>query len=299
MNDCIEIIVEKTEIEVETRDGEVTIDPLRHDCVSHVAVSEEHDVVIETPQQPCVEVEPKQDPCVCPDVQQTEMVIMKKDDLDADLKEIAQGVVDKSLVPVKQDISGIEDEIDTIKEDLRETKSDLLDTQSDVLQNATDILALKKDSTDIQKELLTLPKYKLTVEESGDTSEQIYHFRQIASGLDLKIRIRQNEVISDGYVEEHEEPFEYEGKTYEAGTYLVLVLAGGSDKRLYINAADLIKLYSGGETDTTSVDIRNYTIYVSIKDGSITRSMLAFGLHEVTADEMNVILDQIDAEDDG
>ena len=246
MNDCIEIIVEKTEIEVEARDGEVIIDPLRHDCVSHVSVTEEHDVVVETPQQPCVEVEPKQDPCVCPDVQQTEMVIMKKGDLEEVTKEVVE-----------------------------------------------------EETADIREEVAKVPQYEVTVEEEGTETERVYRIRQPIKGLDVVIRSSQAGVISDGYVEDHESPFEYKGKQYPAGTYIVLVLSDNERTKLYIDAASLIKAYQGVDTDTISMSVKDYKVSAIVRTGSITQDMLAFRLHEVSADEMIAILDKIDAEDDG
>lgn len=246
MNDCIEIIVEKTDIEVEVRDGEVTIDPLRHDCVSNVSVTEEHDVVVEIPQQPWVEVEPKQDPCVCPDVQQTEMVIMRK----GDLEEVAKEVVEE-------------------------------------------------ETADIRKEVAKVPQYEVSVEEEGTETERVYRIRQPIKGLDVVIRTSQPNVITDGYVEDHPIPFEYKEKLYPAGTYIVLVLADKDSTKLYIDAGTLIKSYQGLDTDTISTTVKDYKISAIVRPGSIQRSMLAFHLHEVTADEMIAILDKIDAEDDG
>lgn len=135
--------------------------------------------------------------------------------------------------------------------------------------------ALKLGANGLKVTIPEQTNYTVTVTEgtdSTDTYAKVYEIKQEATGLNAKINIPKDMVVSSGSVVD-------EGEDGEEGTFIKLVLNNGNE--LYINVADLVDQVTADNTSSTvTVTVTDNAVKAEVKNGSIGTTQLAQGVNE-------------------
>lgn len=147
-----------------------------------------------------------------------------------------------------------------------------------VSQAADNALSLAEDGLKVEIPEVKVPAYSLIKDETAAAGDvATYHLTKDGVNEGIAINIPKDLVVASGSVETFVAGKLPEGVT-EAGTYIQLNLAN-SAKPLYINVGTLIEYVTGGsgENDAIQINVSSDThkVTASVKDGSITKEMLA------------------------
>ena len=140
--------------------------------------------------------------------------------------------------------------------------------------------ALSLESDGLKVTIPAAAKYSI---EKAGTAEAgysaTYYLTKDGTNVGTAINIPNDMVVSDGYVQTFNVGEFPEGSGItEAGTYIVLVLANNSNKKIYINVGSLIEYVTSGSKATDAVviniDPSTHKVTANLTDGKITKAKL-------------------------
>lgn len=140
--------------------------------------------------------------------------------------------------------------------------------------------ALSLESDGLKVTIPAAAKYSI---EKAGTAEAgysaTYYLTKDGTNVGTAINIPKDMVVSDGYIQTFNVGEFPEGSGItEAGTYIVLVLANNSNKKIYINVGSLIEYVTSGSKATDAVviniDPSTHKVTANLTDGKITKAKL-------------------------
>lgn len=140
--------------------------------------------------------------------------------------------------------------------------------------------ALSLESDGLKVTIPAAAEYSVVKADTAETGySATYHLTKGGVNVGAAINIPNDMVVSDGYVQTFNVGEFPEGSGItEAGTYLVLVLANNSNKKIYINVGSLIEYVTSGSAAADAVviniDPSTHKVTASLTDGKITKTKL-------------------------
>lgn len=162
--------------------------------------------------------------------------------------------------------------------DVTETTNKTVKKVSVSLSENTDNILSFDESGKLLATVDSVAQYTISnVAGEGSPYSAVYQLQKDGVGVGDAINIPKDMVVSSGTVETYTEETLPEGVT-TPGTYVVLVIANSTSDKLYIPVDKLVNRVVSASQETDAVQIAvnaNQGISATIKDGSITSSMLS------------------------